>query len=303
MASMESIASEIAAMKVQQQKLNEIIAKQEQELNQLKTGAASTSSPNPSPPSPPKLPKYPTPQQWDGKGDMLMKYMIPVLRFLNHFKIHDKIEGIEYAIPLLPNNLQAMWSKYVAECAANGKALPTKFEDFYTIVRSWYPQPDMIRQAMEKMETCRHKKFRIEEYNELWSWIILTLSNHVTTYTVNFKYFKGLQWDIQKDLEGKIDINADTHSQLMSMAAETEARHKLMGNRKPWPTYNPQQASSHNNSNNNGPTPMELGAAKVTKDEPKKRFNGTCHRCGKYGHMKADCRSPLSKNGKPPSQH
>lgn len=230
--------------------------------------------------------KYPAPERWSGKGDMFAHYYIPISQWLSVHGKANSPEGVEAAAAHLPSHLQANWAKYKHDCAAANMPLPASFDALWALVRRWYPQPDSLRSNMEKMETLRQKPNRMVEYNEQWSYVILELGGNATLYTINFKYFRGLQLDIQRDLEGKFNMATINTSELMSLASEAEARQKLMGNRggnQAWRgRHNDQGAST---SQSQEPVPMELGAVRATAHE----FKGKCYKCHERGHKAKDC--------------
>ena len=50
----------------------------------------------PPPPANNRL-KLPQPKQWDGKGDMLANFEIPIGRYLQHHNIHETPAGVDHA--------------------------------------------------------------------------------------------------------------------------------------------------------------------------------------------------------------
>lgn len=255
-----------------------------------------------------RLPKFPSPRPWDGKGDILVKFAIPVQTWLKHYEMEGTAAGVELAVAYLPPFLQIRWETYRSECTANNTPLPTTFQDFYTLARSWYPQPDQTRQAMEKLDTLRHKRNQIVEYNEAWAWVMLELGASITSYTAKFKYFKGLQYDLQRDLEGKFNFSTVTHSELMSLATEAEARQRLAYNRdRPWrPAHRTEPVNQYHHA---GPAPMEIGNVQRVRGgggnarvgahraaDVVKPFTGMCYLCKRKGHKAADCPSKGHRN-------
>lgn len=229
-----------------------------------------------------QLPKYPQPDQWNGKGDIVREYGVPVKRFLRHYQLENTREGIEYAVPFLPAAYQRMWETYQAA----GQALPTTFDDFFHLVRTWCPTANTLQRAMKKMEILRQKKGGIVNYNEEWAWLVMDLQTYVTDYTIKYKYFHGLTLAIQKDIDGKFNMESATLSQIMTLAVESEARQQLYDISGYNRSYN-----SSTTTSSNGPAPMDIdvNAVKATS------FKGKCYKCHKYGHRARDCRNPPSK--------
>jgi multidrug efflux pump subunit AcrA (membrane-fusion protein) len=271
------------------------IARRDGVIAHLQASAGTTASSSSRTSAAPKLPKYPEPDRWNGRGDIMASYGIPVKRWLEHYGLEATAQGVELASARLPTFLQATWTNHMEECKRAGNQPPNNFDAFFKLIKSWYPQPDSVRQAMEKMDALRHKRNQIQEYNERWSWIVIELGNQITSYTINFKYFKGLQLDIQKDLEGKFDMKTITHSDLMSLAAEAEARQKLQ-HRSQWRSNTSSYSNSASSSSaaasndNSGPIPMEINTTQGVKPcKTEAGFKGICYRCKQRGHKAADC--------------
>ena len=150
----------------------------------------------------------------------MREYGVPVRRFLRHYHLEDTREGIEYAVPFLPAAYQRMWETYQA---AN-QNLPTTFDDFFRLVRTWCPTANTLQRAMKKMETLRQKKWGIVIYNEEWAWLVMDLQTYVTDYTIKYKYFHGLALAIQKDIDGKFNLETATLSQIMTCLLYTSRR-------------------------------------------------------------------------------
>jgi hypothetical protein len=168
-----------------------------------------------------------------------------------------------------------MWETYQA---AN-QNLPTTFDEFFRLVRTWCPTANTLQRAMKKMETLRQKKWGIVIYNEEWAWLVMDLQTYVTDYTIKYKYFHGLTLAIQKDIDGKFNLETATLSQIMTLAVESEARQQLH-------SFNSTATPAPD-----GPAPMDIdvNAVKTTT------FKGKCYKCHKYGHRARDCRSPPIK--------
>jgi hypothetical protein len=99
-----------------------------------------------------------------------------------------------------------LWEQHVAA----GVNVPTTFSGFYALLRSWYPQADQLQQAMSDMDTLVARKWRIVEYNEAWSWLIMELGDAVTVQTIKHRYFQGLTLDMQRDLAAHINFADDS---------------------------------------------------------------------------------------------
>jgi hypothetical protein len=102
------------------------------------------------------------PEKWDGTGNLLKKFGVPMRRYLTHYDLADDPEGITYAVDYLPAVYVQMWEQHVAA----GMNVPTTFSGFYALLRSWYPQTDQLQQAMSDMDTLVARKWRIVEYND-----------------------------------------------------------------------------------------------------------------------------------------
>ena len=91
---------------------------------------------------------------------------------------------------------------------------------------------------------------------------------------------------------------------LMSLAAEAEARQKLLHRshwRSPSTSYSHSGASSSSTSaDNSGPAPMEINATALGTNTGV--FKGICYKCKERGHKAADCKNPPKKQSiQPPS--
>jgi hypothetical protein len=62
-------------------------------------------------PPQPKRPKVVQPTKWDGTGNLLKKFGVPMRRYLAHYQLVDDPEGIMYAVDYLPAVYVQMWEQ------------------------------------------------------------------------------------------------------------------------------------------------------------------------------------------------
>ena len=227
-------------------------------------------------PAAPSQPKLPRPGKWDGKGDMLTQFEIPVGRYLEHHGLSNTPTGVEHALAYLPPDLSLRAAHHWQQCAASGQPTPQRLEELFALIRTWRPQPDRKRAAREKLETLKHRKGKLTFYNEDFTKLAMELSGVMSAYDLNWRYVHGLQPEILREIDGKFALDATPLGDIMTLANAAEARLRQTG--ETVQRYHPSKFA-------NGPTPMEVNNVEG------RGFTGKCFKCGKPGHKAYKCRS------------
>ena len=231
-------------------------------------------------------PKPVRPDKWDGKGNLLKKFGVPMRRYLRHFQMHECEEGIEYALDYLPASYVQMWEQH----RDAGIDVPTTFRGFYALLRGWYPQADQQQQAMADMDALTARKWRIVDYNEAWSWLIMELGDSVTPQTIKHRYLRGLTVEMQRDLASMVDFANDGIARLMTLAVQSEARQRQM--RQSTGAVFRQSAPAQQRAGDlqtAADDPMDVNAGRAVP------FAGKCYKCKKKGHKAQDCPGPRDR--------
>lgn len=278
---MQDLAARIAQLEQHNQALAHQLQQQQQQ-----PGAPAA----PNVPAAAHEPKLPRPEKWDGKGDMLTKFEIPVRRYLQHYRLQDSPAGVDHALSYLPPDLSLRAEQYWRHCQQVQQATPATLDELFTLIRTWRPQPDRVRAAREKLEVLKQRKGKLTYYNEDFTRLSLELGGVMSSYDLNWRYVHGLQADIIREIDGKFDLATSNLGDIMTLANAAEARLRQTGQTL-------QRYCTPNQRGVDGPTPMEIN--NINDGRP---FNGTCFNCGKRGHKKEDCRAPRRETSLKPSQ-
>ena len=265
------------------QQLAARLAQVEQQNQQLQAQLQAQPPPPVPIAAPANQPKLPRPERWDGKGDMMTRFEIPVRRYLEHYGLQNTVAGVDHALAYLPADLSLRAEQHWQQCHTTGALTPTTLDQLFQLIRTWRPQPDRIRAAREKLEVLRQRKGKLTFYNEDFTRLSMELGGVMSNYDLNWRYVHGLQADILREIDGKFNMARATLGDIMTLANSAEARLRQTGQtlQRYWPSTHPGDAG--------GPTPMEVNAV---QEGQQRRFNGTYFNCGKQGHKASQCRQP-----------
>jgi hypothetical protein len=235
-------------------------------------------------------PKLPKPKPWDGRGDIVANYEIPVRRYLQHHNLSNDAAGVDHAIAYLPADLSLRAEAHWRQCQEQGVNPPTTIDAFFELVRTWRPQPDRVRAARERMEQLKQRRGKLTFYNEDFTRLSMELSTVMSAYDLNWRYVHGLQPTVFREIDGRFNMQTASLADIMTLANAAEAR--LRQTTETIHRYHPQQPTA-----NDGPVPMEINRA---EGQP---FTGKCYRCGQAGHKARKCNTFSTKPAKPSAQH
>lgn len=278
---MQELAARIALLEQHNQAL----------IQQLQQQQSADAPAAPNAPAAAREPKLPRPEKWDGKGDMLTKFEIPVRRYLQHYQLQDSPAGVDHALSYLPPDLSLRAEQYWRHCEQTQQPKPATLDALFTLIRTWRPQPDRVRAAREKLEVLKQRKGKLTYYNEDFTRLSLELGGVMSSYDLNWRYVHGLQADIIREIDGKFNLATANLGDIMTLANAAEARLRQTGQTL-------QRYCAPNHRGGDGPTPMEINAI----NHGGRPFNGTCFNCGKRGHKAEDCRSPRKEPSQRPAQ-
>lgn len=231
--------------------------------------------------------KLPQPKQWDGKGDMLSNFEIPLTRFLQHHNLHESRAGVDHALAYLPADLSLRAAAHWQYCAQAGTPTPGNLQELFGLIRTWRPQPDRVRTAREKLEILKQRRGKLTFYNEDFTRLAMELGAVMSIYDLNWRYVHGLQPTILREIDGKFDLATSSLSDIMTLANSAESRLRQTGE-----TVQRYYPAAHVSASD-GPAPMEVNAIGklAPRGENGPAFRGKCFKCGKVGHKAAYCKS------------
>lgn len=181
--------------------------------------------------------------------------------------------------------------------------LPTTWTEFEAAVRGRFELINATEVARGKLKWLKQLT-SVQEYTRRFLALTAEIDDMSEAEMVD-RYRDGLK----KELATMLAVYGITNLQQIIATAERIDAVQQRG----WQSRRYQEryptAGDRRPVQNNGPTPMELGAIPSSRgtdrhannDFERRKFNGQCFNCGKYGHRARDCRQP--KNQQPKGGH
>lgn len=245
------------------------------------------------------IPKLPQPQVWDGVGDSLTNYALPVRAYLDYHNLSNSPEHFPHAYSFLPPLYQLYFQSVREGKAAAHPNMPQNFDAFLKILSEIHAEPNQQQNAMQQLEGLRQKPGQLGEYIRDFTRLMLYLHEELSPFAACYMFNRGLTPKLQESIAGKFQLSRQCSlQQLVQAATAAESVQLTLGRRTAPPaghssyrapaTTAAAPTGSFSNSSYSGPVPMELNAASRHSMRGM-YFKGRCWRCHQRGHIEADC--------------